>query len=539
MDVRATGSGGSVGLDPVTADVVVVGGGPAGATAALHLARAGAAVTIVDRAAFPRDKACGDALVLGALRALHDEGLGDVADEALALGGARHRPGVADGAPGVVDAGATVATLPRRRLDERLVRAAVAAGARLVRGRVVRVERRRHGAEVVARLPAGDAVALTARVVVGADGAGSAVAHAVGLHPGRTAEQAVSARGYLRLDDGAWDPLLEIAPVPPLPGGGPAFAWVLPIDATVANVGVYRCGVGAGRHLRRDVVAIGPSLAPAGTGARWLGPVRAGVVRYDFDPTRVVAGPVVLVGDAAGLASATSGEGISYALISGRLAAEAAAAELDGVGGLAGYAEAVDEQLGGHLRAERHRVGEGGSAADTGADPLAAPAVPVLGAAAWARRATVGRSAPPLALTDGPEALDRALPGRWLVVCRQGGGPAGGCDSALRSVADQWAGLDELGADVVAVATGGEGAAARVARAVRAPFPVHHLLGALRVDGAQDADTFAYVVDDGGTVRAVVVDDGADLFGEQVVSTVESLVSAPAPRSPTATPPGR
>ena len=56
------------------ADVVVAGGGPAGAAAAITLARAGREVVVVDRAQFPRDKCCGDGLTAGALR--HYEALG-------------------------------------------------------------------------------------------------------------------------------------------------------------------------------------------------------------------------------------------------------------------------------------------------------------------------------------------------------------------------------------------------------------------------------------------------------------------------------
>src|SRR6476659_1187113 len=58
----------------LVADVAIVGAGPAGAAAAITLARAGRDVVVVDKASFPRDKCCGDGLTSGALRLL--EGLG-------------------------------------------------------------------------------------------------------------------------------------------------------------------------------------------------------------------------------------------------------------------------------------------------------------------------------------------------------------------------------------------------------------------------------------------------------------------------------
>src|SRR4051812_50045637 len=67
-------------------DVSVVGGGPAGAAAAITLARAGRDVVLIDKARFPRDKCCGDGLTAGALRRLEALGL-------RAGSGAAWRPG--------------------------------------------------------------------------------------------------------------------------------------------------------------------------------------------------------------------------------------------------------------------------------------------------------------------------------------------------------------------------------------------------------------------------------------------------------------
>ncbi|MDQ6910596.1 MAG: FAD-dependent oxidoreductase, partial [Actinomycetota bacterium] len=62
-------------MSVLQADVAVVGGGPAGAAAAITLARAGRDVVVVDKARFPRDKCCGDGLTVAALRHLERLGL--------------------------------------------------------------------------------------------------------------------------------------------------------------------------------------------------------------------------------------------------------------------------------------------------------------------------------------------------------------------------------------------------------------------------------------------------------------------------------
>ena len=107
-------------------DVAVVGAGPAGSMAACGLARAGMSVALLDRATFPRDKVCGDALLPDAVQALEEAGLLEIVrKEALAVGSALFR------SPGghMLRVGGDFLTIRRERLDAMLVQAAVSSGA--------------------------------------------------------------------------------------------------------------------------------------------------------------------------------------------------------------------------------------------------------------------------------------------------------------------------------------------------------------------------------------------------------------------------
>ena len=164
------------------ADVVVVGGGPAGATAAFALARAGRDVMLVDKARFPRDKCCGDGLTAAALRELEDLG---VRPESIPGWQVVHEARVCSPTGHMVrlplprDQGVFAAVAPRAALDAAVLDAARAAGAKVHDG---------HG--VLSAAVSSDAVELDvdglgrvrAPFVIGADGAWSPLRRYLGAH---------------------------------------------------------------------------------------------------------------------------------------------------------------------------------------------------------------------------------------------------------------------------------------------------------------------------------------------------------------------
>jgi flavin-dependent dehydrogenase len=151
------------------ARVVVVGAGPAGCTAAIRLAAAGHAVTLVDRHTFPRERPCAGLLFPDAIGQLSSFGvalddMGDLLDEVRLLGGGSHVQVDTEGvAPRLV---------VRAHVDARLAKRAEAAGVRFVQGALVEGARKiESGVEVI--IAGGDPIA--ADVVVAADGPSSAL----------------------------------------------------------------------------------------------------------------------------------------------------------------------------------------------------------------------------------------------------------------------------------------------------------------------------------------------------------------------------
>lgn len=301
---------------------MVIGAGPAGSAAAIELARAGRPVTIVDRAAFPRDKCCGDGLTTLALRELEQLGFdpgavaswtwvdevrvrtpaGRVLDLDLPAGPGRYS-----------------AVARRHDLDAALLALATRHGARpQIPCRVTGVTVDDHGAAI--ELDGG--ATIRARHVIAADGMWSATRKQLGLDEHRYRGEFHALRRYVRTDRPAARQQWVWFEADLLPG----YAWSFPVPGGV-NVGIAvhrsdRLDGGALKAtiaglLQRPPIAevIGPaSDADAEAVKAWPIPAR-------LAGSELAHGPVMFIGDAARACDPLTGEGIAQAIATGAMAA--------------------------------------------------------------------------------------------------------------------------------------------------------------------------------------------------------------------------
>lgn len=320
---------------PGAADVVIVGGGPAGAATAIALRRRGVDTLVLDRAQFPRDKVCGDVILPEAQEALRALGLDlqSLAAQAYACTGARYVSGSGPEISGDFrDAsGAARPWWMIRRLDfdRWLLDAARRAGARVVE-RVDVDDVWRDATQSVcgvrARSSGGAHQLVRAQVVVGADGASSVVARAVGAFQRRPEHTCLAGRAYVSgLTLPA--PYLEVFTTPrTLPG----CAWIVPVGDGVASVGIGIVQSTANRlgrtpqalfaEIRRESPLLQARLRDAGPIA-----LRGWTLPSATERRRLAGPGWLLVGDAGAMVDPFTGHGIHNAIAAGRLAGEAIA----------------------------------------------------------------------------------------------------------------------------------------------------------------------------------------------------------------------
>src|SRR5829696_4086709 len=357
------------------ADVIVVGAGPAGSTAAYHLPQAGLDVLVVEKTTFPREKVCGDGLTPRAVHSLvamgvpTDEKDGWIRNKGLRVigGGLRLElpwPELACWPDyGLVR--------PRADFDEVLVRHAEKAGARLreqttVTGPVL--DRYGRVAGVRARTPQGPAT-FRSPLVVACDGVSGRLALSLGIAKRDDRPMGVAVRRYYtspRTADDHLESWLELWHTEPdgtrilMPGYG----WIFGVGDGTSNVGlgILNSSAAYGSTDYRGLLASWLGGLPGEWGYvedNATGPVRGGGLPMGFNRTPHYSRGLLLAGDSAGAVNPFNGEGIAYAMETGRIAAEHVAQALArpaGAGGaareraLAAYPAALRAGYGGYYR---------------------------------------------------------------------------------------------------------------------------------------------------------------------------------------------
>lgn len=321
-----------------SADVVVVGAGPAGSATSYYLARAGLDVALLEKSTFPRDKICGDGLTPAAVAEVQLMGVdtaGWKRNRGLNVIGGGHSIYLpwpeTKSAPNIGMARA------RMQLDEDLARRAESAGVRLYEGfNVTGALQTPTGrvCGVTAKVGKGkDAreIEFRAKVVVEAGGVAARLATSLGIEKLENRPLGVAARAYFKSPkgDAEWmDSHLELwsgrrGESDLLPGYG----WLFPLGDGVVNVGLGSVSSTSKatklpyREIFKTWIANLPEEWEM-TEENQIGQLRSAALPMSFNRKPHYRDGLVIVGDAGGMVSAFDGEGIAPAMRAGRYAAE-------------------------------------------------------------------------------------------------------------------------------------------------------------------------------------------------------------------------
>jgi menaquinone-9 beta-reductase len=356
--------------EPEEAEVIVVGAGPAGSSAAFHLARAGVDVLLLEKSVFPREKVCGDGLTPRAVHQLIRMGVDIEAPGWMRSRGMRW---IAGERQAIID-WPSLGRYPdfglsrsRHDFDDILARHATEAGARLCTGvKVTGPVTDSAGRITGVRAQAGEdrrPVTYRSRVVVAADGASARLALAMGLERDANRMVATAARRYYRSPERSKEEYLELWADLRCPGNDrylPGYGWIFPMGDGRVNV-----GLGALPHRRHGSADLRAALEKwlARTPPEWglteenaEGRVQSAALPLGFNRHPQYSRGMLLVGDSGGMVSPWNGEGIAQAMEAGEVAADTVTLALtrpDGAGherALAHYPAEMNRRWGRHYR---------------------------------------------------------------------------------------------------------------------------------------------------------------------------------------------
>ena len=325
-------------------DIAIVGAGPAGSAVAYFLAKSGLNVALIDKAAFPRDKTCGDGVSPRALHVLDQMGLLQELTacahtinhlDLFAPNGIRCEAEV----PRMRGLPAYTVVAPRLLLDELIFQRARAVGA--IYKQLEITEPIKENGRIVGLKSRTESI--RAKLIVIATGAATRLLDATGFLR-RKPTLMVAARQYFDHLPTQPDRLEFYFDHVPLPG----YAWLFPTSATSANIGIGYFGKlqASPRSLLEKFYTQHPRIAPLLKDARPVGPIKGYPLRVDFPESVPLIDGAIAVGEAIGLVNPFTGEGIDYALESGQIAAECILAAHDfTLAGLREYPRRLDERF--------------------------------------------------------------------------------------------------------------------------------------------------------------------------------------------------
>lgn len=308
-------------------DVVVIGAGPAGSTASARIARGGRRVVLVDRATFPRSKACGDGLAHTCFAPLAALGLASQLEAETVYATKGMRVQLSDGsvlAPRIRSEEPFVRLIPRLRLDQTLLCHALEQGVDFLEDcRARHVERQGRGGFEIS-LEGSMPQVLRAPIVVVATGAGLPFPGGVSLDA-IAGPRVLAARAYYDDVDNLTDAVEFLTDERVLPG----YYWVFPTGPRSANIGV--ASYVPGLDLSSEILwFLGQHPRGRALGrVKRQSPVQGGVIPVLSRGGSRVPGGVMLVGDAGWFCDPLMFHGLGPAIGSGALAARVILDALD------------------------------------------------------------------------------------------------------------------------------------------------------------------------------------------------------------------
>ena len=316
----------------IETDVLVVGAGPGGSTAAYYLARHGVDVTVLEKATFPREKVCGDGLTPRAVKALWAMGIDTDEpgfEKVIGLRVYSRSTTIELPWPELETYPDIGLVMPRDTFDQLLIQRAVKAGARLLESTEALEPVLDDGwvTGARARTPDGGTAVVRARCTIASDGAASRFAKPAGVRRDDTRPLGIAARRYYRVPyhPGPWlESWLDLWDGDLLL---PGYGWLFPMAGGRINLGAGL--LNTFRNFKdvsaQQLFSVFAGMLPA----EWE-------ISEDTAEGRVLSGPLpmsvnrippavpglLLIGDAAGAVNPFNGEGIAYAMETGEIAAD-------------------------------------------------------------------------------------------------------------------------------------------------------------------------------------------------------------------------